>query len=506
MADETPDPAIDLAQRVRELEEENARLSAASANVADAPSAPRRRLRRGWWRAPLSALCIVVAAILVPVSIIAAWTRAELVDEDRFVAMVGPLASQSSVQDLVVDETMTAIQQKVDFAQITGNVIDGITGLGLPPRASDALQLLKQPVADGLQGLVQNAVTTVVHSDAFANTWTAAVRGAHRVLSNAATSDGGGIVVLTEDGLGVKLGPIVDQVKAGLADRGVGAASLIPSIDKTVIVGSGDGLMAVRTVYGVAVAAGTWAPFVTLAIFVLGILLARRRSVAVVGTGVALAVGGASLAVGFVVGSLVVGTAAQNLDLSPTAFGVVYTALIADMQQTASVVAVLGVFVAVLGWALGGWSSARRLRSIVGGLNTSARTALAERGLDTGGFGAFLWRSRTLVRVAVIVLAVVWLLLLRPLSFGDIALVAIVALVIAWILELLQRRPEEAAAIAVGDAVVAAETADAADDEAALEEVVVDTVVVTADDASAPRTAKPAPGSGRGPAKGSARP
>ena len=41
------------------------------------------------------------------------------------------------------------------------------------------------------------------------------------------------------------------------------------------------------------------------------------------------------------------------------------------------------------------------------------------------------------------VLSVLWLFALRPLSVGDILLVTVVALVVGWILELLQRRPEE---------------------------------------------------------------
>ncbi|MBN9171308.1 MAG: hypothetical protein J0I50_05390, partial [Microbacterium sp.] len=224
-----------------------------------------------------------MAAVLVPVSIVAAWARAELVDEDRFVAMLGPLAQEPSVQQLVIDQTMAAIEQKADFEQITGSVIDGVAGLGLPRRAADALDLLRQPAADGLRNLVQNAVTGIVESDAFANTWTTAVRGAHRVVTTTATSDGGGIVVLTDDGLGVELGPIVEQVKSGLTERGFGVARLIPSVDRTIIIGDGQTVVTMRLVYGVAVAAGTWLPFVTLALFVVGIFIARRRSLATVG-------------------------------------------------------------------------------------------------------------------------------------------------------------------------------------------------------------------------------
>ena len=78
-------------------------------------------------------------------------------------------------------------------------------------------------------------------------------------------------------------------------------------------------------------------------------------------------------------------------------------------------------------------------------MNASARRQLDARGLNTEAFGLWLGRQRILVRTIVAVLAVVWLFALRPLSVGDIVLVAFVAFGVAWILELLQRRPEELA-------------------------------------------------------------
>ncbi|WP_312676342.1 hypothetical protein [Microbacterium sp.] len=40
---------------------------------------------------------------------------------------------------------------------------------------------------------------------------------------------------------------------------------------------------------------------------------------------------------------------------------------------------------------------------------------------------------------------IAWLLALRPLSFGDVVLVLVVALLVWWVTELLQRRPGEQA-------------------------------------------------------------
>jgi hypothetical protein len=477
------DDAAALRARLDAVEAENARLR--SIVVEDAEAASDQRLKGSRWRAFFSALCIVIAAVLVPVSIVAAWARSELVDEEKFVATLAPLAHDPQVQDLIISEAMDAVDAKVDFTELTGSVIDGISDLGLGPRAVAALKLLQQPAADGLHNLVETGVTRVVESDAFADVWATAVRGAHRALVTTATSDGAGVFVLTEDGLGMKLGPIIEQVKEKLVDSGVGVASLIPAVDKTIIIGDGSAVTTIRTVYAIADVAGWWLPFITIGLFVLGILLARRRPVAVLGTGIALFIGGAALASTFSVGTLVVANAATRLDLSASALDVIYGALVDDMHRTALIAALLGVLIAAIGWVSGHWGPAVRLRGIVSGLNAGARASLAARGLDTGRFGVWIGRQRVLVRAIVIVLAVVWLLALRPLSAGDIFLVVIVALVVAWVLELLQKRPDDAARAAASRTTrVETEAADAdVAVAAAAEDAGNDTLPLPSDDA-----------------------
>lgn len=431
----------DLEKRIAELEAENARLASGS---GPGGAVPRKKPKGSGWRAFFSALCIVIAGILVPVSIIGAWARTELVDEEAFVATLAPLAQNAHVQNLIVTEAMDAIDQKVDFNQLTGNVINGIAGLGLGQRATDALRLLQKPAADGLHNLVQTGLTKVVQSPEFADVWATAVRGAHNALVTTATSDGNGNFVLTDQGLGLKLGPIVDQVKQKLIANGVGVASIIPAIDKTIIIGDGSAVGTIRMVYTIATTTGAWLPFVTLALFALGILIARRRSTAVLGTGIAFFVGAGALAWTFSLGPLALDAAASKLKLPVSALDVIYTTLVGDMQRTAGILALLGVVIAVIGWLTGRWTPARRLRGLVGGLNASARTALIARGMDTGRFGEWMGRQRILVRTILVVLAVLWLFALRPLSGGDIFLVVIVTLLVMWALELLQKRPDDA--------------------------------------------------------------
>ncbi|WP_461473981.1 hypothetical protein [Microbacterium sp. HJ5] len=441
MSDIDTTDAQALADRIRELETENARLAA---EAADQAHAARPRPTGSRWRAVVSALCIVIAAILVPVSIVSAWARVQLVEEDSFVATLAPLVDDAAVQAMIIDETMKAVDANVDFHELTANVFGGIADIdGFPPRAAQVLTMLEAPAADGLHNLVDQAVTRVVESDAFADVWATATRAAHRALTTAATSDGGGLVVRTADGVGIQLGAIVDTVKQRLLDQGVSAAQLIPAIDRVVIIGTGENLALVRTAYALATTLGWWLPVIALALFGLGIAIARRRSVAVLGTGLGIAIGAGALAAALSIGQTSVQIVASDLSLSPSGLEVIYAQLVAAMTQTAIVLSVLGVFVAVLGWAMGRSAAAEGARRAVRGMNSTARRQLASRGLDTGGVGGWLARYRVLVRTFIAVLAVLWLFALRPLSFGDVLLVVVVAFLVAWLLELLQRRDEE---------------------------------------------------------------
>ncbi|WP_438353285.1 hypothetical protein [Microbacterium sp. CJ88] len=419
-----------LIARVRELESENARSVARSSS--------RRR-----WRAPVSALVLVLAALLVPVAIVTAWARIQLVDEDAFVATLAPLAADPAVQDMVIDETMTAIDAQVDFSGLTATVFDGIAGLGLPPAATNALGLLQAPAASGLRSLTAGAVAGFVQSDAFADVWATTTRAVHRALTLAATSDGGGLVVRTSDGIGIQLGTIVAQVKQNLLDGGVGAAQLIPTVDRVIVLGDGRTLDSVRTGHAIATVTGWWMPVAALALLGAGILVARRRAVGVTGAGTALAVGSGALVALLAVGGALAGGFAGGLGVSPAGVEAVYGRLVAAMSGTAVVLCLLGAFVAALGILMGSSRLAVAVRGLVRTGNATVRRMLADHGLDTGRFGGWLARRRVVVRIVIVVLAVLWMFFLRPLTAADVAAVVMVAGALAWVLELLQRRDAE---------------------------------------------------------------
>ncbi len=399
---------------------------------------------RGRWRAWISALCIVVASVLVPVSIVTAWGRAQLVEEDTFVVTLAPLASDPAVQKMIIDETTAAITDQVDFAAITSTAIDGIVSLGLPPAAASALSLLSQPAADGLESLVDRAVTQVVTSDGFAAVWATATRAGHRALTTAATSDGGGLVVRRDDGVGIQLGAIVDAVKQHLTAQGVRVAGLIPPVDRVVILGTGETLAMIRTGHAVAAAVGYWAPVVTLGLLAAGILVARRRATALLGAGLGLLIGGGALAIGIAIGAGLMRTVGTQTGLEPSALAAIYAQIADGMARTSAIVALVGAVVAVLAWTHGRSRAATALRGVIGAVNSDVRRARIGRGLGTGAVGRWLFAQRGVVRAVIALVAIAGLFALRPLSASEVALVTVVALLTWWITELLQTRPDEA--------------------------------------------------------------
>ena len=59
---------------------------------------------------------LVLAALLVPVAVIATWTARTVTDTDAFVARVAPVASSPEVQALVEQEITAQVTQAIDSA------------------------------------------------------------------------------------------------------------------------------------------------------------------------------------------------------------------------------------------------------------------------------------------------------------------------------------------------------------------------------------------------------
>lgn len=440
----------ELEALVESLQQENEALKssvlvAEAADAADqqfhdmlSSSVPQQR-SRGW--AVLSAALIVVGLILAPLSVVSSWAKVQLSSTDQFVATFAPLADDPAVQSYVSSQVIAVIEEQVDVPALTADVFAGLDELSLPPRAAAALKLLEGPAVVGVQNLISSSVNTLIASDAFSDVWASALRVSHRQLTATLQGDANAALAISGSGeLGVQLGPIIDEVKSTLVAQGFAFAANLPSIQRTVVIATADAFTTVQLVYGLALAVGTWMPFVALLLLAAGVLIARRRVVVLIVSAVALGVIMAALAAGFSVGRLFFVSSVSPSLLPSDAAGVVYDQVIELMRSTTTALMVLAFMIAIVAWLGSRYPLAIKLRGFVRSGVATVRLAAEKRGLTTGRFGEWMWRQRVLVRVVIGLVAAAVLLLSRPLHTATIVWTVVLALLAVLIAELLQRQ------------------------------------------------------------------
>lgn len=435
----------ELARRVAALEAENAALKSRLDENATEPlpeSTPtvEPKHKRGWGWTLLAVVLIVIGAILAPVAVVASWAKVQLTDTDAFVTTYAPLAKDPGVQAYVTDEAVKAIQEHVDIPQLTSQVIDGITGLGTGPVATKALDALKAPLAQGIVSLIQTTVGRFVSSDAFAQVWQEALRASHTQLVATMQGDPKAAVAIGADGsVGVQLGPIIDRVKQVLEDQGISFAAQIPTIDKTITVAQNSSIPTLQVFYNLAIVAGAWLPWVSIGLLALGVIVARRRSLALIGAACALALAMIVVVAGIGIGQIVF-IASASPSLVPAGVArTLYTTVSTAMQDTGVAVLVLAIVVALVAWYSGPFGVPRRLRGFFGSGVTWVREAAERHGITTGRAGEWIYAQRVLLRSAVAVIAAAVVLFVRPLTPSLIIWTLVIAAVVIAILELVQR-------------------------------------------------------------------
>lgn len=444
----------DLRAQIARLEAENARLRAAAPTDAAPPGgAPPVRPRRRRGRTVAAVALVLLGLLLAPVAVVSAWARLQLVDTDRFVATFAPLGEDPAVQAFIGDQVVDAIEEQVDIPQLTADVFDGIRSLDLPPRAEQALGLLEGPAAQGLSSLLRQTVDRVVTSEAFEDVWTAALRGSHRQFIAALQGDPDAALAIGDDGsLSVQLGPIIEEVKSRLADRGVDFASAIPVIERSVVVAKVDSLVLVQTVYALAVAVGTWLPVLVLVLLAAGVLVAKRRSAALVWTAAGLAVAMLLTLAGFGTGRLFFVATVSPSIMPAGAAEAIYGGLTELMVSTLVALAVLAIAIALIAWLSGPWRPARTARGMADDAFGAVRRAGERRGVTTGRFGVALHRYRVGAYVVIAVVASLVLLFNRPIQVSTVVWTVVLALLAVALVELLRRPPAGEADDAVADA------------------------------------------------------
>jgi hypothetical protein len=235
----------------------------------------RRRLRRS-----SSALLLVLGCGFAVLSLLAFWLRATLLDTNRYVSTVAPLAANPDIQNAVADKLDTAITSRVDFAGLARQV--------LPDRAD----VLAPAIERGAESVISDRIHEFTRSERFQTLWLQANQRGHARLVDLLTTGRSKRLTLNDDTLALDLSPAVDRVKAALNDRGLGriAAAIPPTVDGRVTLVQSSAFSDARTFVKTLKAAAIVLPILAVLCLIGSVFAAHRRRRALMRVGIGLAV------------------------------------------------------------------------------------------------------------------------------------------------------------------------------------------------------------------------
>ena len=441
-------PNEQLAAEIAELKAANAELTHALTHEqarnrrAGAGQGPGKSPRsRPWGLALLSTTLIVIGALLAPVAVVSTWAHRELTDTDYFVATFAPRAEEPAVQDFVAVQAVDAIETQLDIDQIANDLFEGLDGLDIRPRGKEALALLRAPAVSGVKGLITSTVTGFVQSEAFATIWDEALTITHQQGVSTATGQRDAAVTIgTNQQISVQLGPIIQAVKEQLVADGFTLADRIPVINRSIVIAEDSSIGIYLTIYQIVVAVGVWLPWIMLIVLATGVLMARRRTVAL-----AWASGSVLFTMlladnGITAGKDVFALAAASV-IPHDAAVVLNDGTLDSVTDMIVALGVLAATVLTVTLLLGPWQWARTLRRFGAHTIASIRRTAERHGLTTGAFGVLLHRWRKPLRLLVGALWAICILFIRPITPGMIVWTASLSIGTIFVLELLSRPP-----------------------------------------------------------------
>lgn len=361
------------------------RARVAELEAAKGPEARGKHRVRSFF----SALLIVIAWVLAPLSVMAAWSAGVVGDTDRYVATVSPLAANPDIQAAIANRATSAVMSQLNISSLLQEVAPADR-----PRLSALLDKASGTVTGALTSFVHDRTLDVVSSSWFASFWDGANRAAHASVNKLLTGRGGGAITVTGGDVTLDLGPLVDRVKARLVSSGITVAGKLPEVHTSFTLIQSTDIPRYRKWFRALQFFGDWLPFIALAFGVGGVLLARdrRRALVVTGLGVFVAAGlvgiGVRLGRGFYLDAL-------PADVSQNAARAVYDTMTRFLITTCRTVAILGLLVGLAAWL----SGPSRVAVVTRGfwrVGIDATRGFADRlGMRTGPVGGFVHRYRS---------------------------------------------------------------------------------------------------------------
>jgi hypothetical protein len=383
-------PDDEVARLKQELEAAQAKLS-------------RRAMIKARLRGSGLALLLVLGCGLVALSLVAFYVRETVLDTNRYVETMAPIAESPAVQQAVAEKLDNAITTRIDF--------DSLIREALPDQA-DALA----PVfAGALQQAIRNRLDQFVASDNFQRLWDEANRRAHGRVVALLTTGESGRLLLDGDTVYLDLGAIVDRVRQGLQERGLDrlAAAIPPTVDGRITLLQSEGLVKAREGVDLIERLTIVLPILALLCLAAHVFWSRPRRRGLLRVGLGLIVTSLILVAAAGIGRSAYLDAINQDVLPRQAAADIFDALIELLRTGVRVIVVVAVLVALLALVLG------RTGAI------ASRTRGALRGVAGGRQVGWVAEHRGLLQGAVVALGAVVLFSWHPPTAGVVLITAV---------------------------------------------------------------------------------
>jgi hypothetical protein len=411
--------------------DERAELERLRAEAAASPGS--RWARAGRWTAACALL--LVAALLGVLAVTAVYLKSEVLDTETYVQTVTPLAENTAVREALANRLTEEIVTRTDVAALATQVARRLVAEGAPARVND----LVGPAVSGLTSFLHSEVYRLLGTAQFQDIWEQVNRQAHAGVVTVLTGGQGQFIASKGTTVTIDLGALLSAAKQRLVAGGISIASKVPAVSiKYELVDSAK-LPTVRTYTRVLNSAGTWLPFVALAVLLAGVLVApnRRRGlltgVVMLGLAAALTLGGLAVARTYYLDNLP--QSVRSPDAAAAVADAILRYLIAALQTLLVVAAVV-----VVGTLLAGPSRpAHALRRLVNqGLDAAGR-GLARAGSWVAAVGRTLAGARGVIQIVLVLAAVVALILVNRPGVAAVLWTTLAVLVLCGIVEIFIR-------------------------------------------------------------------
>ncbi len=419
-ADQRPEDVAALEAEVARLRAENEALLQHDTAVLGQSGTPNQR-----WRWAGAVVLLVVAALLTPPALVGFWGQRTIVDAERYLSTVEPLAQSTVIQEAVAAQVTEAIVSGVDLdAFIQDNLI-----AELPPRA----QVVGPAITGAVTSFVQTTVERFMASEAFNQLWIQVNTQVQKDLVKALRGDESGAVTIRDGVVYLDLGVVIDAVKNALIERGLTIFERLPASITTgreIVLLSSSQLNTAQTIWTFTEPIARWMLPVVFLLYLGAIALApkRRRMLMVVGLVVVAAM--VVLAAALTAGRAVYVNATADTSFS-AALQVFFDTMIRYLWGSTGALAVLGGVLAVLAWLGGPSAPAGAVRRGEARM-TSALGETAGRWDPMAALGRAVTRSRTALR-AIVLATIIVVFILQGTATWQNVLWAVVIGAVLWI-------------------------------------------------------------------------